>query len=157
MENQVWYRGWRQDAVHQLQEKNARLNATFKLGDWQRFDYDINAGTLVFSEHGAPRVIAEIQIMGTTSFQSGNWLWAWANTSLPPNSVADARLVRAFGEEHRIPELTQTCVENEDLNGLGWELTAIAARVTNAAGSYRPPRNEGGGIFLTLRRIAWAA
>jgi hypothetical protein len=102
MKHPDWYPDWRHDAVHQLQDKNARLKAEIRLGDWPRYDYDVDTGTLIFSDQGASKVIAEIQIVGTTSVKAGNWLWAWANSDCPSERVTDAELVRAFGEEHGI-------------------------------------------------------
>jgi len=156
MNDPDWYSIWRHDAVHELIDKNARVNAEFRVGDWARYDYDLDAGTLIFSEQGTPRVIAKIQIVGSTSINAGNWLWAWANTSLPPELVADAQLVRAFGDEHGIAELTEDCLEGDDLNALGWELTAVATRVVGALGAYRPS-HEGGCLFLTYKSVDWAS
>ena len=157
MKSPDWYPDWRHNAVHRLQKMNAMLNATFRLDAWPRFDYDVDAGTLIFSDNGTPKVIAEIQIIGTTSVNAGNWLWAWANSDWPANQVADATLVRAFGEKHGICELTHDTIEGENLNALGWELTAVAALVTDAVGAYRPPREEGGGLYLSYKSIAWAS
>jgi len=152
-----WFPEWRHDAVHQLQDKNARLAAEFQLGGWPRYDYDFDAGTLIFSQHGVPKVIAEIQIAGTTSTEAGNWLWAWANAHLPSNLVTDSTLARAFGEEHGISDLTGELVEEDgDLNALGWKLTSIVVRLTNALGAYRPPREEGGGLYLIYKSMTWA-
>ena len=152
-----WFPEWRHDAVHQLQDKNARLASEFQLGGWPRYDYDFDAGTLIFSQHGVPKVIAEIQIAGTTSTEAGNWLWAWANAHLPSNLVTDSTLARAFGEEHGISDLTGELVEEDgDLNALGWKLTSIVVRLTNALGAYRPPREEGGGLYLIYKSMTWA-
>jgi hypothetical protein len=157
MESPHWYSEWRHEAVHELQDKIALLKAEFRLGDWPRYDYDLEIGTLTFSEDGVPKVIAEIQIAGSTSANAGNWLWSWANTHWPPERVTDAAVVRAYGEEHGIRQLTHDFVEDDgDLNALGWELTAVMARLTGAVGAYRPPRDEGGGLFLTYKKIAWA-
>jgi len=156
MKSPDWYRSWCHEAVHQLEEKNARLNSEFRILDWPRFDYDIDAGTLIFSENGAPKVVTEIQVIGTTSAKAGNWLWGWANSHWPEDRVADAQRVRAFGEEHGICELTHDTIDDKDLNGLGWELTAVAARVTDAIGAYRPPRTEGGALYLTYKSVVWA-
>jgi hypothetical protein len=156
MEHPDWYPDWRHDAVHQLQEKNARLKSEFRLGEWPRYDYDVDTGKLVFSDHNVPRVIAEIQIVGTTSAKAGNWLWAWANEHWPAERTADSEIVRAYGEKHGICDLTHAYVEDTDLNALGWELTSVMVRITNALGAYRPPRDEGGGLYLTYKSIAWA-
>lgn len=151
-----WYHGWRHEAIHQLQAKNERLKAEFRLDDWPRFDYDVDAGHLIFSENNVPKVIAEIQIAGTTSFKAGDWLWAWANAHWSPESASDSQLVRSFGEEHGICELTHENVEDDDLNTLGWALTSVTARICNAIGAYRPPRDEGGGLYLIYKSMKWA-
>jgi hypothetical protein len=153
-----WYIDWRHDAFHQLEEKNARLKAKYRLGDWPRYDYELAAGTMIFSDRGVPKITAAIQIVGSTSFKARNWLWAWANSHLPTERVTDAELVRAFGEEHGICELTHDYVGGEaDLNSLGWELTAVIVRVTGALGAYRPPRDDGGDVYLTYKSVAFVS
>jgi hypothetical protein len=152
-----WYPDWRHDAFHQLQSKNARLSDEFKLGTWSRYDYDLGAGTLVFSDAGVIKVVAEIQVAGSTSAKAGNWLWSWANAHWPAALVTDAELARAFGEQQDIDELRQDFVTDDDLNSLGWELTAAMVRICGALGAYRSPREEGGALFLIYKSIRWAA
>jgi len=155
MKHPDWYADWRHDAIHQLEAKNARLDAEFRIGEWSRYDYDLDAGNIIFSDRGVAKVIAEIQIVGTTSGRAGNWLWAWANSHSPPELVTDSMLVRAFGEQHDIDELTQDSLIDDDLNAMGWELTSVAARICNAIGAYRPPRQDGGGIYFIYKTVAW--
>jgi hypothetical protein len=127
------------------------------LGDWPRYDYNLEAGTIIFSDLGVPKVIATIQIVGSTSFRARNWLWAWANSHWPSERVTDAERVRAFGEEHRICELTHDYVGGvADLNSLDWELTAVMVQVTGALGAYRPP-DDGGGLYLTYKSMAFVS
>lgn len=157
MEHPDWYPDWRHDAVHQLQDKVERLKSEFRLDEWPRYDYGVDAGTLIFSENGVARVLAEIQVVGTTSFKAGDWLWAWANSNWPPGCITDAQRVKSFGEENGICELTHDSIsEAGDLNALGWALAAVTARITNAVGAYRPPREEGGGLYLIYKSMVWA-
>ena len=156
MEHPDWYPDWRHDAFHQLMAKIDRLKAEFELSRWPRYDYDLQAGTLTFSDNGVAKVVAEIQVVGTTSNRANNWLWAWANDHWPPERTTDSQKVLRFGEEHGICELTHDYVEDDDINHLGWELTAVAARITDALGAYRPP-DETGAMFLLYRSIAWAS
>ena len=149
-----WYGNWRHEAVHQLQDKNARLDSEYRIGSWERYDYDVDAGTLVFSQRGVAKVIAEIQVVGTTSVRSDNWLWAWGNDHWPVERTRDSQSVRAFGEQHGILELMSDYVREDDLNALGWALTAVMARITDAVGGYRPP-SETGALFLTYKSVAW--
>ena len=44
----------------------------------------------------------------------------------------------------------------DDLNALGWQLTAAMVRITGALGAYRPP-DEDGGLFLVYRSVFWAS
>lgn len=70
-----WYSNWCAEAFEQLTAKNARLEKDFHLGHWPRYDYDLTAGKLLFSQEGKVAVVAEIQIAGSTSTMAGNWLW----------------------------------------------------------------------------------
>ncbi|WP_246674554.1 DUF6882 domain-containing protein [Mesorhizobium sp. B4-1-3] len=115
-----WYPAWRDEAFEQLAAKNARLAKDFRLGSWSRYNYDLTAGKLMFSDQSGVEVISEIQIAGTTSAKAGNWLWAWANSNWPSEFTADAQSARSFGEKHGISELTQGYVRDEDLDALGW-------------------------------------
>jgi hypothetical protein len=154
----AWYPAWRNDAFAQLKKKCAALNCGFKLGEWDRYDYDLSTGTLTYSKGGTPRVIAEIQIAGTTSVAAGTWLWAWANPDWPPELTKGSKLVRNFGQEHGVCDLLHDHIDGDecDLNSLGWELTAAAVRITGALGAYRPPRDEGGGLYLLITNVSWA-
>ncbi|WP_145713009.1 DUF6882 domain-containing protein [Mesorhizobium tianshanense] len=156
--NPDWYAAWREEASEQLNAKNARLQNDFRLGSWPRYDYDLKAGKLLFSEEGVVKVVTEIQIAGSTSAKAGNWLWAWANSNLPEELLSDAKLVRSFGEENGIDELAQPYVTDmsNDLEALGWELAGAMVQICNALGAYRSPRGEGGGLYLIFKNISWA-
>ncbi|AZO14541.1 MAG: hypothetical protein E5V79_01930 [Mesorhizobium sp.] len=152
-----WYPAWRDEAFEQLTAKNARLAKDFRLGNWSRYDYDLTAGKLVFSDQSGVKVVSEIQIAGSTSAKAGNWLWAWANSNWPPEFITDAQSARSFGKKHGISELTRDYVTNEDLNALGWELTSVVTRICNACGAYRCPPDDGVGLYLILKTISWAS
>jgi hypothetical protein len=155
-----WYPAWRDEAIEQLKAKNARSKKEFRLGGWSRYDYDLTAGTLLFSQDGVVKVVTEIQIVGSTSTEAGNWLWAWANSSLPSELLSDAKLVRSFGEQNGIDELAQAYATDADneLEVVGWELSAVMSRICNGLGIYRCPSSEGGGgLYLMLKSINWAS
>ncbi|BCG88155.1 hypothetical protein MesoLj113c_42650 [Mesorhizobium sp. 113-3-9] len=64
-----------------------------------------------------------------------------------------------FGEKNDIAELEQAYVidTKDDLEALGWELTAAMVRVCEALGAYRSPRGEGGGLYLIFKSAGWAS
>ncbi len=143
-------------------DKNAQSKRDFNLGNWERYDYDLDAGTLAWSHQGLPKVIGRVQVVGTTSNRTNNWLWAWANSHWPEHVVAAAQQAKAYGEKHGICELThdyieQSDMEDDDLNALGWELAAVTARIANAQGAYRPTPDERGALFLVYFDLAFAS
>ena len=159
MRSPDWYPAWRDEAIDQLNTKNKRLESDFHLGSWSRYDYDLTSGKLLFSDQKVVRVVAEIQIAGSTSAKASNWLWAWSNSNLPGELLVDAKQVRSFGEKNGIDELAQAYVTDaqDDLEVLGWELSGTMVRICDALGAYRSPRGEGGGLYLVLKSIGWAS
>jgi hypothetical protein len=141
-----WYAEWRHDAVRELIAKQDRLKAQYALGEWPRYDYDARVGALTFSDEKGPKVVADIQIVGTIGPK--DWLWSWANPHWADCCIGRMQEVRDFGVEHGIGELTSDCVEDEDPNGLGWQLTAVAARVLDTVGAYRAPSGDGAVFFV---------
>ena len=142
------YPEWSRPAFDDLMAKQDHLEAEFQLGHWPRFDYDLAAATLTFSDEGAPKVVAEIEVVGSTAPK--DWLWAWDNAHLPKICLGDIEQVRTFGREHHVAELTSASVVERDLNELGWRLTAVAARVLDRPGAYRAPDKKGA-LFMLIR------
>lgn len=150
-----WYDEWKHEAFHQLMDKQDKWQAQFGIEDLPRYDYDVATQKLTFSKDGVVKVVADIQVVGTIG--SKDWLWGWANDHWPADVVQDIEPVVAFGEEHGIMELISGYVEDDDLNNLGWQLTAVAVRLLDAVGGYRPKRSdEVGSLFLLIKSIRFA-
>ncbi len=132
---------FRHEAIHALMRLNESCDRKFQLSSWPRWDYDFERGTLTFSKDDIPRVVAHIQVVGTTSRSSGTWLWSWANEGLPAE-VTDVMLrVRAFGEKESLSELIDPSATDDEY--FGWAMTAIAAKILDSKGAYRCPRQDG--------------
>ena len=152
MSDPEWYADWRHEAFHMLMDKQTAWQTDFSIADLPRYDYDVDLQQLTFSSDGVVKVLAEIQVVGTTS--DHDWLWGWANEHWPPEVVADLEPVVSFGESHNIMELTSGFVAEDDINHLGWALTAVAVRILDAVGAYRPPSSERpGALFLLIKSI----
>ncbi len=132
---------FRHSAVHDLMRLNDRCEEEFLISSWPRWDYDLDCGTLTFSRDGVPKVVASIEVVGTTSVAAGTWLWSWANDSLPTGVTTAMNKVRAFGETENIVALTEPIQPDDEYLGCG--LTAIAAKVLGAKGAYRWPGDDG--------------
>lgn len=136
-----------------LKARMARAQEEFKLGNYERFDYNQTAATLTWSDAGVPKVIAKIQFAGSTSFQSKTWLWSWANPSILEIAKSDIHTVKEFGQRMKYPRLTEAKWPAEEVDG--WEVTAIAASLLKAKGAYRAPDSRGY-AFMIFTEIRWA-
>jgi hypothetical protein len=119
----------------------------------QRYDYDLDRGTLTFSHEGVPRVVASVLVAGTTSESGGTWLWGWANAYIPVRVSAPLKKVRDFGIAEGIAELSEEYVPDDE--HVGWAMTALASRIMGAKGAYRCP-GDYGFLYLIFADIAFA-
>ena len=129
------------DAAAYLRERQDHLATQYKLGSYSRYDWSQDTGQLVFSDGGRTRLVADIQFVGSISTQGGTWLWSWANTSILESVKDRIRQVRAYGEDHHYLTLACACSAAREVDG--WQMTAVTAYLTGAAGAYRTPSEDG--------------
>ena len=144
---------FRHDAVHALMGLNDSCEREFQLSTWPHWHYDLDNATLTFLKNNAARVIASIQLVGTTSERSGTWLWGWANEHIQIQSTQAMSKVRAFGERESLSDLTTPSLADEEY--LGWEMTSIAAKVLGSKGAYRCP-GENGFLYFVYTDLSFA-
>ena len=80
---------------------------------------DMDRGTITFGDdYEFP-----MQILGTFSFSSQTWLWAWANeaSQIPKNLLKDSLELKKYGEKHQIPFLTSSTFDfsEDELHQIG--------------------------------------
>lgn len=138
------------ESVHDRQEN---LVVEYELGKHKRWDWDQDAGELIFSNDGVPAVIATIEFVGSISSISNTWLWSWANFGLSENVRTLIKKVRDFGDVKGYPRLTTPKWSAAEADG--WEMTTIAAYVLDARGVYRTP-GDNGFTFLAITDIRHA-
>jgi hypothetical protein len=134
--------------IERLQSAQTSLIEEFGLNDWERWDWDMEKQELVFSHEGRRRVIASVTFVGTYSTDSGTWMWAWGNDSLPEQLRAALSKVKSAGEETGFRRLIQghwVADEHE-----GWHMTAYAYDVLGGLGAYRTPSDRGY-VYMVIR------
>jgi len=126
----------------------------FKLDSFARFDWNQWRGELVFSSGGVPKVVARIQVAGTLSTKANSWFWAWANTGIFDAVRKSASRTREFGIERGILRLIQPRWAAKEKDA--WEMTAAAAKLTEAKGAFRCPAQDGFTylMFTDLRAVS---
>lgn len=142
------------ESAEYLKAQQDILGDQYALGGYERWDYDQGTGQFIFSDKGVPKLIADFQVVGTLSTVTNTWLWSWANPSILESVKTDIHVVKQFGEEHDLEELTQEKWDAKELDG--WAMTNVSARLLNAKGAYRCPDDNGFTfvIFTDVRRAS---
>ena len=141
------------EAYNLLSERQDVLMEEYKLGNHERFDWDQETRSLVFSNDGVPAVIAKIQFVGSVSTVSDTWLWSWANPSIVDGAKDQMYRVRNFGDKHGYDALTTEEWHADEVDG--WEMTSMAAFVLDAKGAYRTS-SDNGFTYMVITDIEWA-
>jgi hypothetical protein len=136
-----------------LEARRAENETKYHLGSYAHYDWHQDTGEIVFSSGNEAKVIASIQMVGDVSRASGTWLWAWANTTVDEPLKKAASAVREMGEREKIGRLTTAQWSADETDG--WEMTSVAAKLTQAAGAYRTC-GDAGCEFMLLTNIRWA-
>jgi hypothetical protein len=142
------------EACEFTEECQEALKDEFSLSDWERYDYDQEAASLVFSSGGVARVTMSIQVAGSWSRKSSSWLWAWDNTSILPSASENVHLLRRFGEQHGFERMHTAYFEAEE--GDAWELASVACLLLEGDGVYRAP-DEHGALFMVVKEPSFIA
>jgi len=132
--------------VHESIEKNNRFRE--KYGQHERWDWDPDSATLIFSDAGLPSLRVHCSVVGTT--RGNQWEWGWANRNIPDSEKRDMELVRNFGEASGYGRLTSPFLDADEYTG--WEMTAVAVHLLEALGSYRFPTDQGY-CYLVFREV----
>ena len=94
-------------SIEYLDSRQEWCKREFRLSEYERYFWDQENGTIVFSDEGIPKVEATIQFVGTFSSNSDTWLWGWANESFLDDLTSDVLSVREFGRKHGFSQLTE--------------------------------------------------
>lgn len=130
------------------QEQLSRLIGDFA---WR---FEMPTGLMTFTRNEEIKTTA-VQLLGTQSFLTGTWLWAWGNEqiAIPEDLLGAADHLHEVGERDQLPSfLTPELVIDPDD---GHRLAIIACGMLQAPGYYRGPYENGAAFFL-LQETEWA-
>lgn len=91
-----------------------------------------------------------VQLLGTESKASSDFLWAWANTAshLPPGALRSSEELRTFGTRNRIPELTTRKLALDVLDGE--QVGVLGSGLLNAGAFYLGDHGDGVAVLLLV-------
>jgi hypothetical protein len=122
------------------QEKLARL-----IDGQMVADLELVTGRIRFSDGPEFR----LQVLGTESENTLNWLWAWAEEQddLTSDLLTSSLQMKEWGAKAGIPEFTAPSVDLEKANG---HILSLIASEVCAASCYYQDAYDGGASFLLL-------
>jgi hypothetical protein len=137
-------------AEHDIALKTQIARETWGLGDGGRWDADLEAGTITFTNERGWTIVAPLQVIGTFNTVDSTWLWGWDHPSVSESLGEHARQARAFGERYGLEWFTtrKLTVTEKDC----WTFTAVASYLAGAQGGYRGPAGTTM-IFLTFGTV----
>jgi hypothetical protein len=133
------YESFRHTCVRESITQNDVLTEKYRMGHWPRWDYSMENATLIFSDQGKPKVVCDIEVVGSTTLQS--WEWSWGNANFPDSCRSRMAALREFGEQKEWERLTTLFLESDEY--VGWECASVASHILGGLGVYRCP-NSGG-------------
>lgn len=124
-------------SIEALKLQTEAHSAAWGFGSLDRWDVDLDGGTLKFSSEDGFEAVAPVQVVGTYNTLDGTFLWAWDHPSIPEERAKASLLARHFGEEHALPGYTVRKVECDEETA--WEYAAVTNHLANMQGAYRGP------------------
>src|SRR2546426_1643546 len=70
------YKALVRKACEYLTAREAELRDRYGLSTYQRFDWNQDKGTIVFSNDGVAGLLANIHLVGSVSTRTNTWLWS---------------------------------------------------------------------------------
>jgi len=109
------------------------------------WNIDIKKGVLRFGDD----LEFPVQLLGTHAFESGTWLWVWANTqsNLPPRLIEAALHIRQLGEAQTVEAFTQPSLQLGDITD---HMIAMTCSGLEGGRCYYRAPYEGGALFVLL-------
>jgi hypothetical protein len=141
------YPGFAAKCVEELKVVQDRFQNKFDLTWYENWFYDQTTRLLTFSTGDKQLNFKYIDI-GSFSEKSYTWKWSWDNSTTLAGVKERTKAVKDFGQRSGFPKLTEGYFPSDEIEA--WEFTAIAAKLLNGIGVYRPVNDAGLKIFLVL-------
>jgi hypothetical protein len=141
------YAEFAEKCVEELKVLQDKFEHEFSLTWYENWFYDQTTRLLTFST-GDEQINFKFINVGSYSEQSNTWKWSWDNDTALDRVKSPARLIKEFGHRSNFPKLAEGYFPSDEIEA--WEFSAIAAKLLNGIGVYRPVNDTGLQIFLVI-------
>jgi hypothetical protein len=129
------YNEFAEACVQDLKVLQDKFHSEYDIDWYDNWFYNQSTGLLTFSK-GDQEVNFKYFSVGSFSEKSNTWKWSWDNNSTLENVKQQVNIVREFGQRSNYERLTTGTFVSDEFEA--WEFVAIAAKLTNGIGVYRP-------------------
>jgi hypothetical protein len=141
------YNFYAEKCVEELKVLQDNFQETYDVDWYENWFYNQATGLLTFSTGDAEINFKYFEV-GSFSQKSNTWKWSWDNDHTLDNVKETTNQIREFGEKSKFPKLIDGYFRSDEFEA--WEFTAIAAKLTNGIGVYRPVNDGELQIFLVV-------
>lgn len=143
----VDYEKFAKTCVEDLKALQGKFQNEYDVDWYQNWFYNQSTGLLTFST-GELELNFKYLDIGSFSENSGTWKWSWDNDTTLENVKEKVWIVKQFGESSNFTKLTTGCFDSDEFEA--WEFTAIAAKLVNGIGVYRPVNDTQLKMFFVI-------
>ena len=120
------------DELHVLQDK---FQKDFDINSYGNWFYNQVTGLLTFSNEEEELNFKYFEV-GSFSQKGNTWKWAWDNEDSLENIKNASKDVKIFGAKSKYKKLIEGYFPSDEFDA--WEFAAIALKIGNGIGVYRP-------------------
>lgn len=146
MEN-LDYNNFAETCVEELKVLQDKFQNEYDVDWYDNWFYNQSTGLLTFST-GPQELNFKYFDVGSFSEKSNTWKWSWDNDHILDNVKGIAKLIKEFGQRKNFSKLTNGYFPSDEFEA--WEFVAIAAKLANGIGVYRPFNGKHLKIFLVV-------
>ena len=121
--------------VEDLKVLQDKFQNEYHVGWYDNWFYNQSTGLLTFST-GDQQLNFKYFSIGSFSEKSKTWQCSWDNDTTLESVKKQVNIVRQFGQRSNFQKLTNGYFDSDEFEA--WEFVAIAAKLTNGIGVYRP-------------------
>jgi len=141
------YNTFAEQCVKDLKVLQDKFQAEYDIDWYENWFYNQTTELLTFNTGGVELNFKYFDV-GSFSEKSNTWKWSWDNDSTLENVKRQITVVKEFGLKSNFPKLTTGCFPSDEFEA--WEFAAIAAKLINGIGVYRPVNDRKLQIFLVI-------
>ncbi len=135
----LYYNDFAERCVKDLKDLQEKFQAEYDLDWYANWFYNQTTGLLTFNTGDAELNFRYFDV-GSFSEKSNTWNWSWNNNSTLENAKKQIDVIKEFGLKSNFTKLTNGYFPSDEFEA--WEFAAIAAKLTNGIGVYRPVNND---------------